>query len=150
MAPDVNANAKGVFYGFTLHHRKAHFVRAIMESLGYVLMRNLEALEDMDIRVDEIRSLGRRCAQRCLESDQIGYYRTAADYGKVQGGGELRRGDPGRQGHGALCEREEACKGMVFVDRVYEPNAAHRDAYDQGYLRYKQLFRDLTEMFGRG
>ena len=44
MAPDVNLNAKAVFYGMTLKHKKPHFVRSIMESLGYIICRNLEAI----------------------------------------------------------------------------------------------------------
>jgi xylulokinase len=58
MAPDVNPKAKGVIYGFTLKHRKPHFIRAIMEALGYLVRRNIEALGDLGIEVDEIRSLG--------------------------------------------------------------------------------------------
>lgn len=150
MAPDMNANAKGVFYGFTLHHRKAHFVRAIMESLGYVLMRNLEALEDMDIRVDEIRSLGggaRSDVWNQIKSDITGRRLITV---KCKEAASLGAAILAGKAMGLYASVEEACKGMVFVDRVYEPNAAHRDAYDQGYFRYKQLFRDLTEMFERG
>ncbi|HEX7556151.1 MAG TPA: FGGY family carbohydrate kinase, partial [Leptolinea sp.] len=43
MAPDVNAKAKGVFFGFTMKHGKPHFIRAIMESVGYIIRRNIEA-----------------------------------------------------------------------------------------------------------
>lgn len=51
MAPDMNAKAKGVWFGFTLKHGKPHFVRAIMESLGYIIRRNIEALGSMGIEV---------------------------------------------------------------------------------------------------
>ena len=58
MAPDVNPMARGVFYGFTLKHQKPHFIRAIMESLGYLVRRNIDALGNIGIEVGEIRSLG--------------------------------------------------------------------------------------------
>ena len=58
MAPDVNLDAKGVFYGLTLMHKKGHFIRSIMESLGYIICRNLEAIEAMGLDVDEIRTMG--------------------------------------------------------------------------------------------
>ena len=57
-APDVNAKAKGVWFGFTLHHTRAHFMRAVMESLGYIIRRNMDSLADMGIHVTEVRSLG--------------------------------------------------------------------------------------------
>ena len=58
MAPESNPKAKGVFYGFTLHHGKPHFARAIMEAIAFAIRRNLEVLEDLNISVSEIRSLG--------------------------------------------------------------------------------------------
>jgi xylulokinase len=58
MAPESNPKAKGVFYGFTLHHGKAHFIRSIMEAIAFAVQRNIDVLEDLGIKVDEIRSLG--------------------------------------------------------------------------------------------
>ena len=58
LAPDVNSKAKGVFYGFTLKHNRAHFVRAIFEAIGYIIRRNIDALANMGIDVTELRSLG--------------------------------------------------------------------------------------------
>jgi xylulokinase len=58
MAPDMNSNAKGVFYGITLKHTRAHFIRSIMESLGYIICRNIEAIDQMGLRIDQIRSMG--------------------------------------------------------------------------------------------
>ena len=121
-----------------------------MESLGYVLMRNLEALEDMDIRVDEIRSLGggaRSDVWNQIKSDITGRRLITV---KCKEAASLGAAILAGKAMGLYASVEEACEGMVLVDRVYEPNAAHRAVYDQGYLRYKQLFRDLTEMFGKG
>lgn len=58
LAPDVNSKAKGVFFGFTLKHNRAHFVRSIFEAVGYIIRRNMDALADMGISVTELRSLG--------------------------------------------------------------------------------------------
>jgi len=58
MAPEDNPKAKGVFYGITLRHSKGHFVRAVMESIACIVMRNIDVIEGMNIKVDEIRCLG--------------------------------------------------------------------------------------------
>lgn len=58
MAPDVNLNAKGVFYGASLKHTKGHFIRSIMESLGYIICRNLESIHDMGLNIQQIRTMG--------------------------------------------------------------------------------------------
>src|SRR5574341_689135 len=42
MAPEANPKAKGVFYGFTLRHGRNHFIRAILEAVGFIVRRNIE------------------------------------------------------------------------------------------------------------
>lgn len=70
MAPDMNANAKGVYFGFTMLHKKKHFMRAIMEAIGYIIRRNIDALSEMGIEVTELRSLGGGFQEHALESDK--------------------------------------------------------------------------------
>lgn len=58
MAPEDNADARGVFVGVTLQHHKGHFVRAIMEAIACAIRRNLEVVERLGLEVTEIRSAG--------------------------------------------------------------------------------------------
>ncbi len=46
-APYWNANARGVFFGLTLYHRKAHMIRAVMEGVGFSLHSVAEALREL-------------------------------------------------------------------------------------------------------
>lgn len=48
-------DAKGVFFGLELKHERAHFARAIMESVAYMIK---EYVDFMGVNVDEIRSMG--------------------------------------------------------------------------------------------
>ena len=50
-----NPKAKGVFFGVELKHTRAHFARAIMESVAYMIKEYVEFLGG---DVDEIRSMG--------------------------------------------------------------------------------------------
>jgi len=147
MAPDGNPKAKGVFYGISLKHQKAHFIRAIMESLGYLVRRNIEALRDLGVTVDEIRSLGGGArspvwsqikaditgrplvTMRCAEAASLG---AAILAGKAVGM------------YGSIAD---ACGQMARVARRYEPNAKCRDIYDKNYDHYRKLFSDLTDLF---
>ncbi|GAB1482934.1 xylulokinase [Treponema sp.] len=58
ITPVSDPDARGIFYGVTLNTRKAHFLRAIMESVAYMLKENIEIFEQMGISVQQIRSLG--------------------------------------------------------------------------------------------
>ena len=147
MAPDLNANAKGVFYGFSLSHTKAHFIRAIMEALGFILMRNLDALAEMGIHVDEIRSLGggaRSDAWNQIKADITGRKISTM---KCKEAASLGAAIFAGKGIGVFDSVADACEGMVEVDKTFLPNPEHRAAYDQAYAKYKKLFKDLTEVF---
>lgn len=53
--PTWNPDARGVFYGLSLGHTRGHFVRAILESVAYLLKSSLEYL---GLDAYEIRSMG--------------------------------------------------------------------------------------------
>lgn len=53
--PRYNPDAKGVFYGLTMEHTRAHAVRSILESVACMLKNNLEYL---DVSCNEIRTMG--------------------------------------------------------------------------------------------
>lgn len=147
MAPDMNSDAKGVFYGFTLTHKKAHFARAIMESLGFILMRNLEALDDMGIHVTEIRSLGggaRSDFWNQLKADITGRRLVTL---KCKEAASLGAAILSGKGLGIFPDVASACESMVVIDKAYEPNPSNRAVYDAAFAKYKKLFQDLTEVF---
>lgn len=53
--PENNPQAKGVFFGMELKHTRGHFLRAIMESVAYMIR---EYVDFMGVNVQEIRSMG--------------------------------------------------------------------------------------------
>ena len=53
--PENQPNAKGVFFGAELKHDKGHFVRAIMESVAYMIK---EYVDFMGVSLNQIRSMG--------------------------------------------------------------------------------------------
>jgi xylulokinase len=57
-SPEVNPQARGSFTGFTLRHTRAHFVRALLEGVAFMLRRNLEVIGRTGIQIEEVRSTG--------------------------------------------------------------------------------------------
>lgn len=147
MAPDVNPKAKGVFYGFTLKHGKPHFVRAIMEALGYLVRRNIDALAGLGIQVQEIRSLGggaRSAVWSQIKADITGrpLVTMACPEAACLGAAILAGKAVGMYGDIA-----DACGQMARVARRFEPDPGARAIYDKGYAHYQQLFGDLADLF---
>jgi xylulokinase len=147
LAPDVNSKAKGVYFGITLQHRKSHFIRAIMESVGYTLNRNLEAISDMGIEVKEIRSLGggaKSSVWNQIKADITGrkmvttHAKEAACLGAAILAGKAV---------GIFNSVEDAVSSMAKINKEFTPDPINREVYDKGFAAYKKLFQDMKELF---
>lgn len=57
-APHWDAKAKGVFFGIQMHHRKAHFIRAIMEGVIFGIYSIGQALEETVGTIDMLLASG--------------------------------------------------------------------------------------------
>lgn len=146
-APDVNAKAKGVWFGFTLQHTRAHFMRAVMESLGYIVRRNIDALADMGIQVKEIRSLGggsKSAVWNQIKSDicQIPL-ETVTSVEAASLGAAVLAG----KAVGIFDDIQTAVDSMIRVKNRTQPDAGKKVVYDEGYAMYQKLFRDLSGCF---
>ena len=57
-APRWNPYARGLIFGLTVYHTRAHVFRALMEGIAYEIRKVLEVLEELGIKTGEIRALG--------------------------------------------------------------------------------------------
>ncbi len=57
-APYWNANARGLFFGIGLHHKRSHFIRAVLEGILFSVYSIYMALSDLAGEGREIRAAG--------------------------------------------------------------------------------------------
>ncbi len=149
MAPEANPRAKGVFYGFTLHHGRAHFARSIMEAIAYIVRRNVDVLGEMGIGVKEVRVLGGGARSRVwnqVKADVLGLPVVTTENEEAASlGAAILAG----VAVGTFSSVDDAVARMVVVKDRYEPDPANRAAYDAGYETYRGLYGNLTGMFDR-
>ena len=149
MAPESNPRAKGVFYGFTLHHGKPHFARAIMEAIAFAIRRNLDVLEDLNINASEIRSLGG--GSRSLTWSQIKADVTKRPVYTMMNEEAACLGAAILAGVAARIypNLKEAVSKMVSLKSRVDPNPANERAYDRAYERYRGLYESLLGLFAK-
>ena len=148
MAPDINSNAKGVFYGVTLKHTRAHFIRSIMESLGYIICRNIEAIDQMGLKIDQIRSMGggaKSDTWNQIKADITGkeLYLTQSSQDVACLGAAILAGSA----VGIFPNIQTAVDSMVQIKKVYKPNMENHKIYQMQFAKYKKLFASLNDMF---
>ena len=148
MAPDVNLNAKAVFYGATLKHTKAHFIRSIMESLGYIICRNLEAIDAMGLEVEQIRTMGggsKSGIWNQIKADITGktLHITQSSQDTACLGAAILAGCAA----GIFESIQAACDSMVKIKATYEPDMEKHALYQRQYKKFKLLFDSLAPVF---
>ena len=149
-SPEYEPGARGAFYGFTLHHGKGHFVRAVLEAVAFMLRRNLELLAAAGTQAREIRSHGggaRSALWNQIKADTCGLPVVT-----LQGEDAAVRGDAMLAGvaAGIYGDLAEAATAMVRTGQRYEPDPAVHAAYDHAYARYIELFEALRPLYAGG
>jgi sugar (pentulose or hexulose) kinase len=149
MAPEANPRARGVLYGITLRHTKAHVARAILESIACIVRRNIEVIEGLGIPVKEIRVLGggaRSAVWNQIKADVTG--RTVLTMENTEAaclGAAVLAG----MGVGVYPSLAQACATMVKVKSRHEPDTARASVYSGLYESYVGLFDALGGMFAK-
>lgn len=147
-SPEYVPAARGVFAGFTLAHTRAHFVRAVLEAVAFMLRRNLELLERAGAGATEIRSHGggaRSALWNQVKADACGLPVIT-----LEGEDAAVRGDAMLAGVavGAYPNLAAADAALVVRQGRFDPDPAVRPAYDDAYGRYVRLFDALRPTFG--
>jgi xylulokinase len=145
-SPEPNSLARGSFTGFTIVHTRGHFVRALLESVAFLLRRNLEAIERTGITIGEIRSTGggARSALWCQIKANVCNRPivTLANEETALLGDAILAGVT----TGIFQSIEEGCRSMVTVKETIQPDK-EAEAYSEPYHRYCELDRQLADYF---
>jgi xylulokinase len=149
MAPDANPKARGVFYGFTLRHERPHFIRAILEAIACTVKRNIDVLEELGIRIEEIRCLGggsRSPLWNQIKADVTGrpVVTTHSPEAACLGAAILAG-----KAIGLFPSLQDACQQMVAIKDRFEPNPDNAAAYAAAYERYVELYDSLCLLFDK-
>lgn len=145
--PEFNPAARAVFFGATLGHTRAHFVRAVMESVAYMLKKNLDLVEEMGVPVGEVRSMGGGARSPFWLKIKADVLQKPVRTLEVEETACLGAALMGATATGYFDTLEEAVARMVRLKGTIEPGTDGLQAYEQGYARYLELYDRLAPMF---
>jgi xylulokinase len=147
MAPEADPNAKGVFFGFTLHHTRAHFARAIMEAIACIIRRNIEVLEDLKIQVKEIRSLGGGARSSVWGQIKADVTNRPVLVATIEDAACLGAALLAGTALGMFKSLQDACQKTVTIGGRFQPIPANAKAYDSTFRAYVELYNSLKALF---
>lgn len=144
--PHADPDARGAFTGLSLRHDRGALVRALLEGVAYGLRDSLELLRELGVETEVGRvSGGGARSELWLEilASVLGLplERTVVAEGAAYGAALL-----GGVRDGVYSDAHEAVATCVRVRDRIEPDPAWQAAYDDGYLRYRQLYPTLRSL----
>lgn len=139
--------AKGVFYGLTLSHTRAHMYRALLEGVAFGTRNILDRMENDRDAITRLRSCGGVTFNRIwlqIIADVTGKpIMLTAQSGNA---GILGCSIIAAVGCGHFDSFKQACDSMVHVTEIIQPNKQRHKQYNKIYREYLELYRNLKAM----
>jgi xylulokinase len=149
MAPEWNGAARGVFYGLTLAHTRAHMTRAILEGSAFALRDILEAMSAAGLDVRRLTIVGggaKGPLWRQIKADVTGLPVRVPTSVETTATGAAILAAVGAGVHATVAEGVQAF--VTFRPEEHEPDVGVSDVYEEAYLRYRQVYASLKPVFG--
>ncbi len=147
MTPKWNGAAKGTFYGLTMKHGMDHMARAVLEGCCFGFRDIMERFGELGIARDDVRLVGGGANSQLwcqIKADVTGRsIRTLAHKEATARGAAMLAGVAA----GTFPSLDDAANRLVSFQDIYEPNLAHRAAYDEAYGLYRELYSSLEPVF---
>jgi sugar (pentulose or hexulose) kinase len=140
-SPDVNPEAKGVFWGISTAHRKAHFIRAILEAVAFALRDNLELLVQSGIDGREITSLGGAARSNLWLQIKADVLQRRIKTIHCEETTSLGTAVLAATGTGSFASIEAAIAAMVHPAATVSPDIHNHGVYDAAFRMYRELNR---------
>lgn len=146
-APKFNDLAKGVFFGFTLGHTKAHFIRAVLEGVAFQYKETVDILKTLNLNVLEASMVGGETKSHLWNQIKTDIMGERIKIPEVADAAALGSAILAGVGTGIYKDIKSATKRAVRFKRVYKPGRKSREKYAEFYEKYKKVYESLEKAY---
>jgi xylulokinase len=147
MAPTWNPSARGTYFGFTLAHTRAHFIRALLEGSAYAVRDITDQMQNIGLALKQIRVVGGGAQSRLwrqVKADVIGLPIALPQTIETTA---LGAGMLAMVGTGSFSSLEEAAERTVKIVDVLDPDPKSQSRYEDYYQLYRSTYQALLPVF---
>lgn len=145
--PHLDPDCRGVFFGLSAMHTKAHMLRSVMEGVAFSQTDCVEILRSMGVPVNEVRASGgggksplwRQMLADCFHSEIC---TLQSSEGPALGVAILAGA-----GTGVYSSVQEGCNIAIAKKSTQQPISQNSIIYDNYYKLYKNLYTSLKESY---
>jgi sugar (pentulose or hexulose) kinase len=145
--PEYNPDARGVYFNFSINHTKAHFIRAGLESIGFMMKNYLESLDKLGINIEKIISIGGGASSKLwsqIKADISGKVIEIPNYTEMALLGSTILTATAL---GFFNNISDASRNIVKTKYRFLPNKDNSKIYKDSFKKYKKLYKSLKKLF---
>ena len=147
--PWWDVNARGVFFGISLNHRKEDFLRAVLEGTAFGINQIInifrsEGCEPTEIRACGAQSISHQWNQIKADITGLPVKTTTLDDSSILGMAIIAG-----KGAGIIKSIEDAAENFVKIKDTYYPAASNTKIYTHLQEVYESLYPSLKESFSK-
>jgi xylulokinase len=143
--PHLDPQARGLWFGLTAAHTRAHLIRSILEGVAFSLRDSLEIFKELAIPVEQIRASGggsRSFLWRQIQADIYGKELVTL---RTSEGSALGAALLAGVGAGIYASVEDSAQEAIQVKERMAPKPDQVAAYDRYYQVYRNLYPAVQE-----
>jgi xylulokinase len=144
--PHLDAQARGMWFGLTAAHTRAHLIRSILEGVAFSLRDSLEIFQELEIPVQQIRASGggsRSFLWRQIQADVYGKELVTLRTSEGSAFGAALLAGVGAKIYASV---QEAARAAIQIRERMMPQAANVRRYDKQYQIYRSLYPAVREL----
>ncbi len=150
--PHLDAQARGMWFGLTASHTRAHAIRSILEGVAFSLRDSLEIFRELEIPVEQIRLSGGGSRSFLWRQIQADIYGKEVVTLRTSEGSALGAALLAGVGAKTYTSVEESAREAIQVREQLAPRPDYVAAYDRYYQVYRRLYpavQDLSHALAR-
>ena len=144
--PYPDPNARGVFFGLTLRHTKAHLTRSVLEGVTYALRDSLELMRGLGLTIEQVRASGGGAKSPLWRQILADVFATEIALVNTEEGAPYGAALLAGVGAGVYPSVQAACAAAIRVTGSTQPGPAV-PIYADYYPRYRALYPVLAPEF---
>ncbi len=146
-APINNPYAKGVLFGFGIHHNKAHMDRAVVEGVTFALKQSFDLIQNLGVNISKVRITGGGAksdvwAQMIADIFNVKVLKLASEEGPALGAAILAM-----VGCQEFQNVNDACEKIIQLDKEFKPVKENTKKYNAKFNDYIKLYPAIKTLY---
>ncbi len=144
-SPHPDPDCRGVFFGLSAIHTRAHLIRAVMEGVAYSQGECVDVFAKMGVKIDKMLLCGGGARSPLWRQMLADIYGCNVNTLESEQGGALGVAILAGVGAGIYPDIESACKRMISIDKEYHPIGENTAQYRKFMKLYTSLYPVLKD-----